>query len=75
MMGGKLRKYWGWQREEEREEAHVEKEERRNQADRLIGYALDNLQGLLVDQHGAPHALVGASLCRSTRGATRGSEA
>jgi hypothetical protein len=36
-----------------------EKEERRNQADRLIGYALDDLQGLFVDQHGAPHALVG----------------
>src|SRR5215207_357507 len=35
-----------------------EKEERRNQADRLIGYALDDLQGLFVDQHGAPHALI-----------------
>src|SRR5215207_5066937 len=35
-----------------------EKEDRRNQADRLIGYALDDLQGLFVDQHGAPHALI-----------------
>ena len=31
----------------------------RNQADRLIGYALDDAQDLFVDQHGAPHALVG----------------
>jgi hypothetical protein len=31
----------------------------RNQADRLIGYALDDVQDLFVDQHGAPHALVG----------------
>src|SRR5918995_6778818 len=36
-----------------------EKEERRNQADRLIGYAIADLEGLFVDQHGAPHALVG----------------
>src|SRR5215212_559985 len=36
-----------------------EKEERRNQADRLIGYALEDVQGLFVDQHGAPHALIG----------------
>ena len=35
-----------------------EKEERRNQADRLIGYALEDVQGLFVDQHGAPHALI-----------------
>jgi hypothetical protein len=35
-----------------------EKEERRNQADRLIGYALDDLQSLFVDQHGASHALI-----------------
>jgi hypothetical protein len=35
-----------------------EKEDRRNQADRLIGYALDDVQGLFSDQHGAPHALV-----------------
>jgi len=36
-----------------------EKEERRNQADRLIALALEDAQGLFVDQHGAPHALVG----------------
>jgi putative DNA primase/helicase len=35
-----------------------EKEERRNQADRLIGYALEDVQDLFVDQHGAPHALI-----------------
>jgi hypothetical protein len=35
-----------------------EKEERRNQADRLIGYALEDVQELFVDQHGAPHALI-----------------
>jgi hypothetical protein len=35
-----------------------EKEERRNQADRLIAYALEDAQGLFVDQHGASHALV-----------------
>src|SRR5829696_653725 len=35
-----------------------EKEERRNQADRLIGYALQDVKELFVDQHGAPHALI-----------------
>jgi putative DNA primase/helicase len=35
-----------------------EKEERRNQADRLIGYALEDVQELFVDQHGAPHGLI-----------------
>jgi hypothetical protein len=35
-----------------------EKEERRNQADRLIGYALEDVRGLFVDQHRAPHALI-----------------
>jgi putative DNA primase/helicase len=35
-----------------------EKEERRNQADRLIGYALEDVQELFVDQHKAPHALI-----------------
>lgn len=39
-----------------------DKQERRSQADRLIGYALDALGNepapLFVDQHGAPHALV-----------------
>jgi hypothetical protein len=32
---------------------------RRNQADRLIAYALDDVEGLFADQHGSPHALVG----------------
>jgi hypothetical protein len=41
-----------------RESKPEEKEERRNQADRLIGYALGDVQGLFVDQHGAPHALI-----------------
>jgi len=35
-----------------------EKEERRNQADRLIGYILEDVQELFVDQHGAPHRLI-----------------
>jgi hypothetical protein len=35
-----------------------EKEERRNQADRLIGYALEDVEALFTDQHGAPHALI-----------------
>src|SRR5919112_597016 len=35
-----------------------EKEERRNQADRLIGYALEDVQELFVDQHDAPHTLI-----------------
>jgi hypothetical protein len=36
-----------------------QRKERRNQADRLIGYALEDVQELFVDQHGAPHALIG----------------
>jgi hypothetical protein len=48
--------YWEW---DEREEGgEEEKEERRNQADRLMGYALEDAQALFADQHGAPHALV-----------------
>lgn len=35
-----------------------EKAERRNQADRLIGYALSGARELFTDQVGAPHALV-----------------
>lgn len=35
-----------------------EKEDRRNQADRLIGYALEDVGELFTDQHGAPHGLV-----------------
>jgi len=34
------------------------REDRRNQADRLIGYALEDVQELFTDQHGAPHALI-----------------
>jgi hypothetical protein len=52
-----LCKWWGWERKAQVEKAE-EKEERRNQADRLIGYALEDVQELFVDQHGAPHALM-----------------
>lgn len=57
-----LRRYWGWKREEQQaEDDGGDKEDRRNQADRLIGYALEDLGegALFADQHGAPHALVG----------------
>src|SRR5215217_4045079 len=55
-MAARIADYWDW---DEQEEAESEKkEDRRNQADRLIGYALDDVQGLFADQHGAPHALV-----------------
>src|SRR5215217_1172560 len=40
------------------ERTSEEKEERRNQADRLIGYALEDVQELFVDKHGGPHALI-----------------
>ena len=53
-----LYKWWSWERKV-RSEDKEEKEERRNQADRLIGYALEDVQGLFVDQHSAPHALIG----------------
>ena len=53
-----LCKWWGWERKEQAEEKTEEKEERRNQADRLIGYALEDVQELFVDQHGAPHTLI-----------------
>jgi Bifunctional DNA primase/polymerase, N-terminal len=52
-----LCKWWGWERKPQTE-CKAEKEERRNQADRLIGYALEDVQELFVDQHGAPHALI-----------------
>jgi len=51
-------KWWGWERKPQAEDNAGEKEERRNQADRLIGYALEDVQELFVDQHGAPHALI-----------------
>ena len=56
-----LCKWWGWEPRpwtEGKAEEKEEKEERRNQADRLIGYALEDVQELFVDQHGAPHALI-----------------
>jgi hypothetical protein len=53
-----LCKWWGWDRREQNE-SEPEEKDRRNQADRLIGYALKDTQALFVDQHGAPHALVG----------------
>jgi hypothetical protein len=54
-----LCKWWGWERKARGSEGKTEeKEERRNQADRLIGYALEDVQGLFVDQHGTPHALI-----------------
>lgn len=56
---GVLCRWWGWKKREQESPAE-EKEERRNQADRLIGYALEALgdSALFVDQHGTPHALV-----------------
>ena len=53
-----LCRWWGWERKPKTEDKPEEKEERRNQADRLIGYALKDVQELFVDQHGAPHALI-----------------
>jgi Bifunctional DNA primase/polymerase, N-terminal len=53
-----LCKWWGWEKEARAKNETEEKEDRRNQADRLIGYALEDVQDLFVDQHGAPHALI-----------------
>lgn len=54
-----LCKWWGWNRNSQPEHAGTEeKEDRRNQADRLIGYALEDVGELFTDQHGTPHALV-----------------
>ena len=55
-IAARIADYWDW--DEQQEDEPGEKEERRNQADRLIGYALDDVEDLFVDQHGAPHALV-----------------
>jgi hypothetical protein len=55
-MAARIADYWEWDEQEEGEQE--EKEERRNQADRLIGYALEAVEALFLDQHGAPHALV-----------------
>lgn len=54
--------YWSWGRLTDNERAEGENdgdsENRRNQADRLIGYALEAVGGLFTDQHGAPHGLI-----------------
>jgi hypothetical protein len=55
----RLCKWWGWSKNDPQPEQVETKEDRRNQADRLIGYALEDVQDLFVDQHGAPHALIG----------------
>jgi hypothetical protein len=44
--------------EQEDERGIEDQADRRNQADRLIGYALDDVEDLFVDQHGSPHALI-----------------
>ena len=58
-----LCKWWGWDKTAPSEVGTEEKEDRRNQGDRLIGYALENLGegALFVDQHGDPHALIDGS--------------
>jgi hypothetical protein len=53
-----LCRWWGWSKQDPHPEPTQEKGERCNQADRLIAYALENVQDLFVDQHGAPHALI-----------------
>jgi hypothetical protein len=60
-----LSKWWGWDMTASSENGTEEKEDRRNQGDRLIGYALEALGSgagaLFVDQHGDPHALIEGS--------------
>jgi len=60
-----LSKWWGWDRTNPSENGTEEKEDRRNQGDRLIAYALETLGSeggaLFVDQHGDPHALIEGS--------------
>ena len=46
------------ERKAQAEDKEEKKDDRRNQADRLIGYALEDVQKLFVDHHGAPHALI-----------------
>jgi hypothetical protein len=53
-----LCRWYGWERERPEAPEPEEKEDRRNQGDRLISYALKDVEALFVDQHGAPHALV-----------------
>ena len=53
-----LCKWWSWENRKPAGEGSEEKEDRRNQVDRLIAYALKDAAALFVDQHGAPHALV-----------------
>ena len=57
-----LCRWWGWQDRKPTQD-DPEKEDRRNQGDRLIGYALEYLAdgALFVDQHGDPHALIDGS--------------
>ena len=58
---GLLMKWWDWNRDGAGVGIsidHEAKEEQRNQADRLIRYAREDVQALFCDQHGAPHALV-----------------
>jgi hypothetical protein len=56
-MAARIADYWEWDERQE-EPTPEEKEDRRNQADRLIGYALEDVQELFVDQHSASHALI-----------------
>lgn len=60
---GLLCKWWGWSSREQSPAPQEEKEDRRNQGDRLISYALEDLGdgALFVDQHGDPHALIDGS--------------
>ena len=60
VLGWIVRVTFGGKTKEEKaaDGASEEKEDRRNQADRLIGYVLEDVSGLFVDQHGAPHGLV-----------------
>jgi hypothetical protein len=59
----KLADYWGWSKELDEGEppnkaTHNPPRKQRNQADRLIDYALESGAERFVDQAGAPHVLV-----------------